>query len=251
MAHAISRIFATKADADAAIEDLGRSGFPPEAIFVVAPPAAAAAASASDSRAVADQIADRIAKGFILRRDAEVYARHVAQGAVFVTVYAPFGAGRKATNCLDRRNPVDPGIPAAPVRRPAAYDEATPLSSTLRLPVLSSHPTPFGAVSGLPSLLSAKRADKSVFEGPAPLSHLLDLPVMTAGGETTSAAMGLPLLTAKGKPTALGLPLVTAKGSPMFWGLPLLTAKGKPTSLGLPLVTARGRPTSLGLPLLW
>lgn len=257
MAHAISRIYATKADADAAIEDLQKGGFKPEEIFVVEPPAGQLAAFSSDRRAVVNQIADAIAKACIVKREAAVYAEHVAKGGVFVTVHAPFGVGRKATNLLDDHDPVDAGV-EAPAHPRARYDEATPLSSTLRLPLLSSNPTPCGAVLGLPSVLSADAfRSVTVFHAPAPLSNLLGLPVMAANGETTSAMLRLPTVTTTGAPTSssLGIPCVTAKGRPTSssLGLPTVTARGRPTSsvLGLPTVTARGRPTSLGLPLLW
>ena len=119
-----------------------------------------------------------------------------------MTVYAPFGSGFKATVLLDRHHPVESGVPA-PVYPHATYDEAAPLSSALRLPVLSSQPTPFGAFSGLPSVLSAN-GDKTFTPGPAPLSRLLELPVMTAEGRPTSSVIGLPAVTATGGANFIG-----------------------------------------------
>ena len=240
MAHAISRIYATKADADLAIGDLGKHGFDTGNVFVVDPPAVPVDPSSPAGQSVVEQIADKIAKGFILKRDAKVYAKHVAKGAVFVTVYAPFGAGRKMTVFLDSHRPVDPGFPP-PAQPRLRYDEATPLSCALGLPVLASHPTPCSAVLGLPAILLEDGPFRKFLRSPAPLSHLLNIPVMSASGASTSTSLGLQTLTAKGEPTSTSL------------GLPTLTTRGVPTStsLGLPTVTAKGRPTSLGLPLLW
>lgn len=241
MAHAISRIYATKADADSAIGDLGKHGFDTGNVFVVDPPAVPVDPSSPAGQSVVEQIADKIAKGFILKRDAKVYAKHVAKGAVFVTVYAPFGAGRKMTVFLDSHRPVDPGFPP-PAQPRLRYDEATPLSCALGLPVLASHPTPCSAVLGLPAIFLLEDGPfRKFLRSPAPLSHLLNIPVMSASGASTSTSLGLQTLTAKGEPTSTSL------------GLPTLTTRGVPTStsLGLPTVTAKGRPTSLGLPLLW
>lgn len=234
MAHKISRLYATRSDADAAVADLEKHGFGQGEIFFVGPPSITIGASAAENQAIVGEIADKIARGYIPKRHAAEYAEKVAQGGALVTVYAPFGSGFKATVLLDRHHPVESGVPA-PVYPHATYDEAAPLSSALRLPVLSSQPTPFGAVSGLPSVLSAN-GDKTFTPGPAPLSRLLELPVMTAEGRPTSSVIGLPAVTATGAPTSLGLPLLTSKGAPTSLGLPLLLAKGSPTSLGLPLL---------------
>ncbi len=223
-----------------AIGDLGKHGFDTGNVFVVDPPAVPVDPSSPAGQSVVEQIADKIAKGFILKRDAKVYAKHVAKGAVFVTVYAPFGAGRKMTVFLDSHRPVDPGFPP-PAQPRLRYDEATPLSCALGLPVLASHPTPCSAVLGLPAILLEDGPFRKFLRSPAPLSHLLNIPVMSASGASTSTSLGLQTLTAKGEPTSTSL------------GLPTLTTRGVPTStsLGLPTVTAKGRPTSLGLPLLW
>ncbi len=151
MTQTIVRLYATVTDADAAVEDLRAHGFTPEEVFVVQPPMTSGA-SPSDHQALTDEIVDRIAQGYILKGHAVEYAKKVAEGCVLVAAYAPFGSGFKATVLLDRHKPVESGVPAKAGPH-AKYDEATPLSSALRLPVLSSSPTPFGAVSGLPSVL--------------------------------------------------------------------------------------------------
>lgn len=241
MTQTIVRLYATVTDADAAVEDLRAHGFTPEEVFVVQPPMTSGA-SPSDHQALTDEIVDRIAQGYILKGHAVEYAKKVAEGCVLVAAYAPFGSEFKATVLLDRHKPVESGVPAKAGPH-AKYDEATPLSSALRLPVLSSSPTPFGAVSGLPSVLRPDGAVLSawlrysmVFKSPALLSKLFGLPVLTAKGAPTSSVLGLPALTAKGAPTSLGLPVITTNGAPTSLGLPLLTAKGAPTSLGLPLL---------------
>lgn len=228
MTQTISRMFANKTDADAAVQDLAKHGFGPDEIFVVRPPTTAINTPAAENQGVVDEIADKIARGAVLKTQAVRYAKRVAEGGCLVTVHAPFGSGFKATVLLDRHHPVESGVPARVYPR-AKYEEAAPFSSALRLPVLSAEPTPFGAVLGLPSVLlpdgavlSAWLRYSMVFESPALLSKLLGLPVLTAIGSPTSSVLGLPAVTAKGAPTSLGLPLLTARGAPTSLGLPLL-----------------------------
>jgi hypothetical protein len=199
MTQTISRIYANKADADAAVEDLKEHGFAPDEIFMVSAPEARESASATGNESVVEEIADRIVLGYIHRRHAAEYAKKVAEGCVLVTVYAPFGAAFKATVILDRHHPIDSGVPLTVYPR-ATWDEAAPLSSGLRLPVLSSDPTPFASFWNVPSLwsLSAPLSDwlgyGTNLNSPAPLSTLFNLPVVTEKGATISSSLGLPLL---------------------------------------------------------
>lgn len=235
MAHVISRIFANQTDADAAYQDLSDYGFQPDEIFTVD------ARPAADGAAVsAHEIADRIARCFIPKHHAAAYAEHVARGGVFVSVHAPFTAGRKAAAALDRNNPVDTqairtGAPAKPLRR---YDEATPLSSALFLPVRLDNPAPLSTLAGLPALVSS--APRLLSE-PAPLSSSMGWPVASADPTPASTATGAPTL---------------ASSSSMFsnlLGLGTLWRSAAPLSraLFLPVLSRSGKPMSLGLPLLW
>ena len=180
MAHVISRIFANQTDADAAYQDLSDYGFQPHEIFTVDPRPAA------DGRdETLHEIADQIAKCFIPKHHAAAYAEHVARGGVFVSVHAPFTAGRKAAAALDRNNPVDTQTDVALRPSPSRYDEATPLSSALFLPVRLDDPAPLSTLAGLPALVSSP---PRLLSEPAPLSSSMGWPVSSADPTPASTA---------------------------------------------------------------
>ena len=196
MAQTITRLYANKSDADAAIADLTKRGFASDEIFVVGPPDGSTAA---DEAPAADEIANAIAAGRILKRHADTYAKKVAEGAVLVTVHAAFGTAVKAAVILDRHNPIESGV-SHPVKPALKYDERAPLSSALRLPIRLDDPTPFGSFWNVPTLsscaapLSAWLKYDTVVDSPAPISKLFGWPVLTDQGATLSALLGLPML---------------------------------------------------------
>ena len=238
MANTITRMYATRADADAAVGDLAKHGFGPEEILVVGSPAAAAGDPAQ-----VDAIVDTLTRGYILKRHAVEYAKKVAQGSTFVAVHAPFGSGLKATVLLDRHHPVDSGVPE-PVYPRARYDESAPLSSALRLPVWSSDPTPFATFWNVPTLQApGATVSAAISRIPAPLSALFGLPVLSDKAAPASSSLGLPLLSDNAAPASslVGLPVLSNKAAPAssLVGLPVLSNKAAPAS------------SMLGLPVLW
>ncbi len=196
MTQTISRMYATKAEADAAVGDLAKHSFGPEEVFVVGPPAIAA--GGEPGQGIVADVAAEIVRGYVVTARAAVYAQKVARGATLVTVHAPFGVGFKATLLLDRHNPIDSGIPEPAYPR-SRYDEAAPLSSGLMMPVRSSDPTPFATFWNLPTLFSssAPLSDwlrySTLSRSPAPLS-LLHLPILSDRAAPMSSSFGLPLL---------------------------------------------------------
>ena len=190
MAHTISRMYANKADADAAVEDLGKHGFAPEEIFVVGPPAGPS--RPTDSRSVVDEIADKIAQGFILKSHASEYAKKVAKGAVFVTVYAPFGAGLKAT--VHSRSASSRRFRRCSCRSIHAPSTMRPRRFRRRFDCLSCLPA--GAIrrryrACRQFFWRGGPAHNPVTQGRRPLYRACwDLPVMTAEGRPTSSVWG-------------------------------------------------------------
>ena len=197
MTQTISRMYATKADADAAAGELAKHGFGPEEVFVVGPPALADGEEPSQETIAA--VAAEIVRGYVVKARAAAYAPKVARGATLVTVHAPFGVGFKATLLLNRHKPIDSGIAEPSYPRPR-YDEAAPLSSGLMMPVRSSDPTPFATFWNLPTLLSssAPLSDwlrySTISKSPAPSSTLLHLPILSDSVAPMSSSFGLPLL---------------------------------------------------------
>ncbi len=150
MTQTISRMYATMAEADAAVGELAKHSFRPDEVFVVGPPAIPDGGEPGEE--IVAEVVAAIVQGYVVKARAAAYAQKVARGATLVTVHAPFGVGFKATLLLNRHNPIDSGVPGPAYPRPE-YDEA-PLSSALMMPVRSSDLTPFASFWNLPTLLS-------------------------------------------------------------------------------------------------
>jgi hypothetical protein len=168
-------MFATRAIADKAADDLRLHGYADVHVF-----GGAAAATA-------EAYTDALCKAYVEKAVARVLARGLAAGRGLVVVHTQFGRTAFAQRLLDRHGPVPDGLPAARTPGPR-YEEAAPLSSALQLPVLTGTQHPFEAFSSLPTLtrsgwtfsdalqfgVRAKRA--------APLSEALGIPTVLGGG---------------------------------------------------------------------
>ena len=190
MSHEITRMFANATAAKNAADELREEGYGD--INVVSP---------SGSDVPVSAIAAQIAQGHVLLADAKIYAKGVAAGHSLVTVHAPFGTGKVAEYILDSHGPIDSGMPkAAPDR---IWDEATPFSSTLVLPVLIDDPDPASRAIGIPALTSSDCG----------LSEAIGMPLLTNGVFGDRGKLGLPFLSNNPTPlsSALGLPLLTKR----------------------------------------
>ena len=164
-----------------------------------------------------DDIVAAIARGNVLTAHARIYAAGIAKGGSLVTVHAQFGSAIDAIRILDRFEPIDSGIPE-PESHASLWNEATPLSSLLQLPVLINEAAPYSTFWNLPAL-----SDPS-----SSLSRLLGLPLLKNFG-SRSTSFGLPLLKNFGpRSTSFGIPLLSDQPAPLssLLGLPTLT---KPT----------------------
>lgn len=175
MPQTVCRMFATRAIADKAAEDLRLHGYADVHAFGAA------------AGATADSYADALCKAYVEKAVARVLARGLAAGRGLVVVHTQFGRTAFAEKLLNRHGPVDSGLPD--MREPGPrYEDAAPLSSTLQLPVLTKTKLPFEAFSSIPTLtrsgwtfsdamqfgVRAKRA--------APLSESLGIPTVLSGG---------------------------------------------------------------------
>jgi hypothetical protein len=193
MSHEISRMFGSQASADSAAAELLDEGF--DEIHVVHGTAGAKKAS----KASIQDIALQIARGNVHMPDALIYAEGVAKGKSLVTVHVPFGRGRKAESILRSYDPVDSGIPE-PVDAPV-WDEATPVSCVLGLPVLLDDPAPFSRMWNIAPLASDSYA----------LSSAIGMPLLSGSGDIGTGRWGFRFLSDNPAPLSslLGLPLLT------------------------------------------
>jgi len=191
----IVRLYDSVQRANSAVERLRVEGFSSDAIDLISAPVGGVATGSGD-----DSIVNAIAASYVLKWRAKIYAERVRRGGALVIVRAEFGAGRLATDTLDRFGPIDSGLPL--VEDPAPrWDEGAPLSSLLQMPVITKAPTPFSSFLALPLLTRRSWT----------LGSALGLPAMTRRGWTLSGAFGMPTLSKRSTPfsSMLGLPLLT------------------------------------------
>ncbi len=146
--YAIVRIYGTAQQATDVITRLKSSGFADEPINLVAPPGTPGAPSS-------DGLVDAIAKGYVLKADAEQYAEQVRAGKWLVSVLAPLGTGPNAVKILNKFKPESFTVDHA-ADHVAGWDDSAPLSSALWLPLLSKESTPFSRMWGIPLLLKRR-----------------------------------------------------------------------------------------------
>jgi hypothetical protein len=172
VSHAITRLYSTAAQATAVVAALKQKKFTDDLITVVHPTTPAAAT---------DAIVAAITAGYVLKADARVYAQGVQRGLSLVSVLAPFGSGGKVLRILDAFSPVESGVrhgDPAPL-----WDEYSPFSSALRLPVLLKGNAVFSSFWSLP-VLSRKSWT---------VSSALHIPAVSSGSIGASR-FGIPLL---------------------------------------------------------
>jgi len=174
----IVRLYATAQQAADALAKLKKEGYTDDLITLVAP-------AAQQSK---EGIAAAIAAGYVLQSEAKAYAEDVLKGHSLVIVRAPFGSGGKTEKILDSAHPVSSGI-SVPADRAALWDEAAPLSSALKIPVLSKGlfstfwTLPLLTRSNFrlpfPELTRSSRSTTALSNNATPLSSLLHIPLLT------------------------------------------------------------------------
>lgn len=187
MSQEISRMYATAEHAQNAAAELAEEGF--DEVYVVSPPSKDVPVSA---------IAAQIAHGRVYLGDAKIYAEGVAKGGTLVTVHAPFGSGMKATVILESHNPIASGK-TEPAPEPV-WNEATPFSSAMHMPLLLDDAAPMSKVIGISPLAGADCSLSGMIgmpllsDNPAPLSSLLGMRALSSNPSPLSSLLGLPLL---------------------------------------------------------
>ncbi|CCE01084.1 hypothetical protein [Bradyrhizobium sp. STM 3809] len=190
MSQTICRMYANPAQAASAKAALEHEGY--DDVHLVS----------SDSAGESiDDIVAAITRVFVLKSHARVYAEGISRGGSLVTVHAPFTGGLRAMQILAGFGPIDSGI-TEPESHVMPWDEATPMSCILQIPVLLDNPTPFAHFWNVPTLSS------STFS----LSALFGMPLLRQFGPAISS-FGMPLLSRDPAPLSSLLRLPTLTGS--------------------------------------
>lgn len=189
MSQPIVRVYDSVAKAQQAVDALVLNGFGSDLINLVAP---------REPAQSLEDIAAAIRAGYVLKGYAKAYAGCVQRGHTVVSVRAPFGTGVVVSHLLDEAGPVDSGV-AVPREAGPTWDEATPLSSSLNLPVLLKNGATFSGFWQLPMVLREGRRSDTVFpvsfrkgKNPAPFSSLLGMPLLLKNW-SFSSLLGMPM----------------------------------------------------------
>ncbi|MBX9608331.1 MAG: hypothetical protein K2Y51_19085 [Gammaproteobacteria bacterium] len=190
MSQTIVRVYDSEAKAQQAVDALVLKGFGTDLINLVAP---------SEPAQSLEDIAAAIRAGYVLKGYAKAYAACVQRGLTVLSMRAPFGTGLVVTRLMDAPGPVASGVPEQHEAGPT-WDEATPLSSALNLPVLAKSGTTFSGFWQLPMVMKEGERSRTLFSvnfkrgaNAAPFSSLLGLPLLSKKW-TFSSMLGLPLV---------------------------------------------------------
>lgn len=146
-----------------------------------------------------DSLTEALCRVMVLKAQARAVAAALPSSGAVVVVHAPFGTARMAIEMLDKRDPIDAGLPEERSLGPG-WDDATPMSCALGMPVLLSEGASFSKFWGLPLLVRSGRTTSSGFglrelkATPARWSHSLGLPLLSNKAAPLSSMLGLPLL---------------------------------------------------------
>lgn len=193
MSQEITRMYGSLEDAENAVAALAEDGFTEVHLVAGTKPSKKA-----NGRAPEDIAAD-IMKGMVLKEHAMVYAEGIARGGSLVTAHAPFGSARKVMAIMDEFGPIESGVTEEEDNLPI-WDEATPVSCALAMPVLMDDGAVFSRFLGMPVLTSSHFS----------ISEKLGLPIVSRDTPKTSS-FGFPLLSNSAAPLSsmLGLPTLT------------------------------------------
>lgn len=185
MTETISRIYASRQNADAAVAGLLKAGFADSAIDLVA---------LSDEPGA--DVAAQIAAGGVADTHVDALAEAVRRGETLVSIRAQFGTGALATRTLQRHRPTQIELPDKGYAQQPG-DPAAPLSAALGWPLLSRDPAPLSSAFGLSVLTKSRPMERGGSprpDNPAPFSRMIGQPVLTNTPAPLSSATGARVL---------------------------------------------------------
>jgi BCD family chlorophyll transporter-like MFS transporter len=184
----LSRLYDTEADAKAATAALLEAGFREGDFEIVT---ADAKGWISPETLMAKEVA---------KRNAAAYAASLRAGKFLVLVNPLLGFAEPATAVLAAPRGAETAKAEVSFEG-TGWDESTPISSALFLPVLSKDPTPFGTFWNVPTLLKKYWFFSDIFGGkllsrkPSPLSDRLGLKVLLRDPAPLSSLLKLKTLS--------------------------------------------------------
>jgi hypothetical protein len=188
MSQTISRMYKTSGQAASAKAALELEGY--SDVYLV---------SGDSAGASVDEIIAAITKGNVLKSYARIYAEGIRKGGSLVTVHAPFGTAVKATQILGKFGPIESGV-SEPKCHVMQWDEATPMSCILQMPVLLEDPAPFSRFWNV----------RPLTDGSFSFSSLFGIPLLRKDA-SRSSSFGIPLLSSNATPLSslLGFPTIS------------------------------------------
>lgn len=243
MPQTIARMYGSQDNATAAAKELQERGFAADAVHVIGPQPSASTQAGAD--ASTDTLRTSIEQTGLPAEHAKIYADHVRQGQVLVTVYPPFGFALTATNILDSHDPIAMDLPAAAYVPASAktWDPAAPLSSALGWRVLLSDPTPLSSYFKWPTIKredtvsTSRDAIRKQSDDPAPLSRKIGMPVLSDNPAPLSSKIGIRVLSDDPTPLSskAGIRVLSEKAAPLSDKLGWRTLLDNPAPLSTKL----------------
>jgi hypothetical protein len=235
----ITRLYQTQAQARGAYDTLTENGFTNESMALLLPPAvevaeeATAETTATETPSAAgSDIATAMRAGRMLGEHTGFYLAELAEGNSLLIIEPPFGTSQKAEAILDQYNPLP--ITHKPPREPFVpfWERQTPLSSLLRMPLLTESDTPFSDFWGFKFRQEGTSHFSRWFAPLTPdfvFSSKLGMRLLSSNATPLSSKTGMPTSSSrlKGDSSSFGLPFKTKNATPLssMFGLPLLTRR--------------------------
>jgi hypothetical protein len=240
----IARIYESHQQATDAVSELKKASYTDDQIILIGHSSGYGTDSDTDQSPTAAIVLALIAAK-VGRANATIYAEDVRQGGAIVVVHAPFGTATEAIRILGEHDPVGPDE-AATQPKLKVWDESTPFSSALRLPLLLLDGSSFSSFWNLPLLADKLRPVVSSFGFPLlskDEAFFSWLPMLLQAATPLSSILGLPTLSRSLISQLLNIPLLPS-GRPSKWSAFLKRQKSNPaplsTALGLPVISKGG-----------
>jgi len=178
----------------------------------------AAAVTALAPKAAAKTVQAQLTKSGLPETETATYAAAIKSGQAYVSVKAPWGTAKRATEILRAHSPAAINAHTPPGEEMPQVEQRFLLSAALNWTLLSDDTTPLSRYWGLQLLandfsLSKKLGWSTNGVGPTPLSSMFGLKLLSDTPAPLSQALGLQLLSDEPTPLSkrLGVAVLSTK----------------------------------------